>query len=184
MKNCEPIEVAKPTIVQHIKRKVGSVKYWVQGVIAKTGMALIRLSVGQSNYIDHAKREFEHLGWPGDCEMQETICNEVLDLLYLFADSGHSGSSAPYAIGLFKTLAAFEPIGPLTGKDSEWGESCWNDGTMQNKRCSHVFKEKDGRAYDINGKVFKESNGSCYTSRESRVYIEFPYVPKTEYVTV
>ena len=24
-----------------------------------------------SNLIDHAKKEFELLGWPGDCEMQK-----------------------------------------------------------------------------------------------------------------
>ena len=55
---------------------------------------------------------------------------------------------------------------------------------IQNHRCSHVFKGPDGRAYDINGRIFCESNGCCYTSRDCRVYIEFPYTPKCEYVDV
>ena len=57
--------------------------------------------------------------------------------------------------------------------------------TYQNKRFSRVFKEgKDGQAYDMQGKVFVEPDGCSYTSRDSRVYIEFPYVPHTEYVKV
>jgi len=47
-----------------------------------------------------------------------------------------------------------------------------------------VFKDADGRAYDIDGRVFREPNGCCYTSSDSRVYITFPYRPKTEYVDV
>ncbi len=67
-------------------------------------------------------------------------------------------------------------------KDDEWNEE---DGFFQNKRCSRVLKnEKDGQAYDIRGKVFVEPDGVSYTSRDSRVDIEFPYVPKTEYVNV
>lgn len=33
-------------------------------------------------------------------------------------------------------------------------------------------------------KVFVEPDGASYTSRDSRVYIEFPYTHKTEYVNV
>jgi len=47
-----------------------------------------------------------------------------------------------------------------------------------------VFKDETGEAYDINGKVFREPSGSCYTSFESRVPVTFPYTPTTEYVDV
>lgn len=149
-----------------------------------------------SNLRSHAMTEFRAAGWVDEhgkyCdEMQEMICNHVIKLLDVFADEGHSGSTAPYAINMFKTLASFEPIVPLTGEDWEWaevsemmGRKCW-----QNKRASNVFKDADGRAYDINGKVFWEWSGtkedpykSHYTCRESRVYVTFPYTPKTEYV--
>ena len=56
-----------------------------------------------------------------------------------------------------------------------------------------MFREQrdDGtwRAYDISGRVFREPNGSCWTgslneNMSSTVDVEFPYVPKTEYVDV
>lgn len=118
-------------------------------------------------------------------EMQAAICEHVLELLRVFSDEGHSGTTAPYTVNMFKKLAMFEPLVPLTGEDWEWNEV--GPGTFQNKRCSRVFKQADrfdGQAYDIEGKVFREPNGSCYTSADSRVPVTFPYTPKTEYVDV
>ncbi len=139
--------------------------------------------------------EFRAAGWCDengkfDDEMQEAICKHVLELLKVFSDEGHSGSSAPYAINVFKTLAMFEPLVPLTGEDWEWTEV--SDGTFQNKRCSHVFKQADrfdGQAYDIDGIIFynwyKNENGekskSYFTGKESCVPITFPYTPTKEY---
>ena len=81
-------------------------------------------------------------------------------------------------------MAAFEPWGPLTGEDHEWGEPINGDGTQQNRRCSHVFRDAEGRAYDIQGKVFTDPDGCSYTSQDSRVNVTFPYTPHTEYVDV
>lgn len=156
-----------------------------------------------SNYKSHAMTEFRAAGWLDDngnyCdEMQGMICNHVLALLDVFAGEGHSGYSAPYAINLFSTLAKFEPVVPLTGKDWEWNNVSDVSGRemYQNKRCGAVFKSPDcfdGQAYYLDGKVFWEwykSNEdgeifkSYYTGKDSRVPIEFPYTPKTEYVFV
>jgi len=138
------------------------------------------------NLIEHAKQEFRACGWIDaegkyDCEMQEAICADILALLEVFGNQGHSGTTAPYVIGRFKKLASFEPLVPLTGEDNEWNEI--SPGRYQNRRCSHVFKDGD-HAYDIEGKVFREPDGCCYTSRDSRVDVTFPYTPKTEYVDV
>ena len=54
----------------------------------------------------------------------------------------------------------------------------------QNNRASHVFKCSDGQAYDIEGKIFRDKAGHCYTNRDSRVDVTFPYTPKREYVDV
>lgn len=149
----------------------------------------------KSNYIEHAFREFQAVGWTDEKgkfndEMQEDICKHVLKLLKIFSREGHSGTSAPYAVDLFKTLALFKPIGPITGEDWEWVEV--GEGVFQNKRCSHVFKDSSG-AYDINGKIFCETHineetgkefKSCYTNKDSRVSVTFPYTPKREYVDV
>ena len=55
-----------------------------------------------SNLNEHAMREFRIAGWVDENgkwidDMQEAICNNVLKLLEVFADEGHSGSTAPYA---------------------------------------------------------------------------------------
>lgn len=157
-----------------------------------------------SRLVDHAKVEFRAAGWTDaegnfKDEMQKMLCEGVIKLLEVFSAEGHSGSSAPYALGLFDKLAKFEPIVPLTGEDWEWNEV--SDGVFQNKRCGHVFKQPDrfdGQAYDINGIVFYEWNErpldedeegypgtrrfkSHFTSRDSCVPVTFPYTPKTEY---
>lgn len=137
-----------------------------------------------SNLIKHAKREFLALGYkPDDPEEgpDKWIQENVLELLRVFSAQGHSGSSAPYAIGMFSKLAAFEPLCPLSGADDEWVEV--SPGLFQNNRCSHVFR-KDGEAYDIEGIIFREPNGCCYTSHESHVPVTFPYIPTSRYMDV
>lgn len=131
--------------------------------------------------VEFAKQEFDLLGWPGDDEMQQLMCENILELLDAFDKQGHSGFSANYAISYFTRLAKYEPISPLTGDDSEWIEI--GDNKYQNKRCFSVFKDENG-AYNIDGKVFREKDGSCFTNYYSRVEIAFPYIPKTEYVDV
>jgi len=143
-----------------------------------------------SNLLSHARAEFQAAGWMDKKgtytdEMQGDICEHVLDLLRVFSDEGHSGSTAPYTVNMFKKLAMFEPLVPLTGENWEWSDV--GNGVFQNKRCSRVFKQADrfdGQPYDLDGKVFREPNGSCYTSKDSMVPITFPYTPKTEYVDV
>ena len=83
----------------------------------------------------------------------------ILYMVKEFGKEDHSGYSASYAINLLNKLLRFEPLSPLSGDDSEWNEV--GHGVFQNKRCFHVFKDADGKAYDSNG----------------RGYIKFPYVP-------
>lgn len=138
-----------------------------------------------SNLIEHAKREFFRLGYkkPEDDEEgpNRWIQENVLELLKVFSDQGHSGMSAPFCISYFEKLVKFEPLSPLQGTDDEWIEVANN--LWQNTRCSHVFKD-DKKAYDIEGKIFREPDGVCYTSAESRVDVTFPYTPKSEYINV
>lgn len=143
-----------------------------------------------NNYERHAREEFRAAGWTDehgkfDDEWQEAICNHVLQLLDMFHGEGHSGTSAQYTINLFKTLASFRPIAPLTGEDWEWGhvyDHSETGPTYQNKRCSAVFKDNNG-AYDIEGIVFwdwhRDSEGkmhkSYFTGAGSSVPVTFPY---------
>lgn len=105
----------------------------------------------------------------------------VMKMIEVFSEEEHSGFSADLAINLFERVARFEPLTPLTGGDDEWNEC--GEGVWQNRRCPHVFRDENG-PYDIEGKIFRKPDGACFTSRDSRVQVTFPYVPKREYVDV
>lgn len=134
-----------------------------------------------SNLVEFAKRELASLSGE-DGPYGGMIAEAVLELVEKFSGQGHSGMSASMTINLFKRVAAFEPIGPLTGADDEWGEPTDFDGLRQNLRCFHVFRRPDGTAFDSNGRVFREPDGACFVNSESHVDISFPYTPKVEYV--
>lgn len=141
--------------------------------------------MAKSTLIAHAENELKALGMlDSGKEMNELMCQNILKLLKVFSEQGHSGMSGNYCLGLFNKLVNFEPLTPLTGEDWEWMDIGTQTGTLyQNIRCGRVFKDDDG-AYDIDGKVFEDASGSRYTSKDSRVKVTFPYTPKTEYVKV
>ena len=151
-----------------------------------------------SNMLKWAEQELRYAGYdindPEDGP-NRWLAEGTLELLKVFAGQGHSGSSAPYAVALFEKLAMWKPISPLTGEDDEWNDV--GKDTWQNRRNSAVFKENDGQAYWIEGRVFWEwatypeiDDGkpfkSHYTSRDSRVNIAFPWTQpdQREYVFV
>ena len=139
----------------------------------------------ESNYLKHARRELIALGYDLDQKEENPnkwIVEDLFELLKVFSKQGHSGNSAPYCVSIFKKLALFEPLCPLTGDYFEWNKI--DNDTWQNIRCGHVFKGADGKAYDTDGKIFREPDGCCYTSSDSYVFIKFPYVPKREYIDV
>lgn len=134
-----------------------------------------------------AERELDRIETDeDDGGMQEMMNTHILRMVRTFAREGHSGFSAGYAVSILAKLLRYEPLGPLTGDDSEWndigdmsGEPMW-----QNNRCSHVFKGADGRAYDIDGRVFIEPDGYGFTGQGSRVFIAFPYTPSRQEIPV
>jgi len=142
------------------------------------------------NMTTHAERELDIIGMKDEEGMNGMMRKHILHMIEEFAAEGHSGFSASYAIQCLEKLLRFEPLSPLMGTDDEWVEvSEYNGSPMwQNKRCSRVFKDETG-AYDIDGKVFWEwhtdEDGekvkTYFTSRDSRVYVTFPYVPTTVY---
>lgn len=147
-----------------------------------------------SNLLSHAQHELDRIGMTADSpdEINVAMRKHILYMIGEFADEGHSGFSASYAINIITKLMKFKPLTPLTGHDDEWnevsehmGQKCW-----QNKRHSSVFKNGDGEAYDIDGKAFwewampYEDGGqpykSYYTCRDSRVPVTFPYTVPDE----
>lgn len=141
-----------------------------------------------SNIELHAIREFKAAGY---MPLEQTekddpdrwIQEDILELIRVFSKQGHSGLSANYYIEVFSKLAKYELLVPLQGTEDEWVDVAHINGSplWQNNRCSHVFRDETG-VYDIEGKIFIEPDGCCYTNKDSRVYITFPYTPKREYV--
>lgn len=139
----------------------------------------------ESSLVSFAREELKRLedaaredGEP--CVMQQSVTKDVLEVLRVLSAQDHSGSSIGYTLNLVRKLAMFSPLTPLTGEDSEWMEV--GDGYFQNVRCGHVFKNAEGRAYDLDGYVTVDPNGCCYTGGGILCYIEFPYTPKTQYL--
>ena len=142
--------------------------------------------------LDYAKSELDLIGMTEDSEdeMNRAMRKHILHMVNEFAEEGHSGFSASYALNILKYLLSFKPLAPLTGADNEWNEV--GEGHWQNRRAPDVFKDKDG-AYWTDGLVFwewytdKETGEkfkSYFTNKESRVKIEsFPWVmpEKPEY---
>jgi hypothetical protein len=129
---------------------------------------------------DFAREELTRAGmFDKDSDYGGMLGDAVMKMVEQFADEGHSGFSASMAVSIFGKLAKYEPLTPLTGADDEWNEV--GNGTWQSRRCPHVFKDATG-AYDGTGRVFQDPDGSCWTNSDSRVYITFPYTPKTEIV--
>ena len=132
-----------------------------------------------SNLVDYAKEELKRIGMIDSGEpYNEEVAKAILDLIELFASQGHSGFTASYTVNAFKRLAMYKPLSPLTGKDNEWNEI--EPGFYQNKRYSAVFKEKDGKVYNIEGKIFTNDGEVWYTNKDSRIEITFPYIVPDE----
>lgn len=145
---------------------------------------ILNWAEGDSNIVKHMRAELP-AGDPEGDDMQKQMNDHLVMMGQLFALEGHSGFSAGYAIGALNKLLDFQPLGPLTGEDSEWTLLDYADEMKwQNKRCGSVFKRADGTAYHSDRKIFREPDGMCYTGKGSQVDITFPYIPEHVYVDV
>lgn len=155
----------------------------------------------KSNALSFAETELEILckSYP-DSENPPIIKDfipEILALVGKFGLSGQSGGSAPYVASAIsdavKKLCLFKPICDITGLDEEFGGGT-NEMT-QNKRCSALFRQTDGRCYYLDAITFKTQNGGTWSNESvklpdgstigSRQYVKsFPWKPKTFVINV
>lgn len=64
-----------------------------------------------SRLVDHANTELKRVGlFDKDSDYNGELGKDVLALITLFADQGHSGNSAEMARDLFYRLSNFEPL--------------------------------------------------------------------------
>lgn len=92
--------------------------------------------------VDHARRELELLGTKKeDPEMVECLLKAV----EAFAEYGHSGGSASWAIPVLNDLLQFKNLSPLTDNPMEWmqvGTDMW-----QSTRRADAFSPDKGKTY-------------------------------------
>ena len=151
-----------------------------------------KLTEEKSNLINHAEKELKLAGiHDKDADYGGMLYDAVMELVRVFSKQGHSGGSAGRVISLFKQVASYKNLIPLTGKDEEWNDiSDLSGGVLQNNRVSSVFKEKEtGKAYYLDAIIWRTQTGLTWTGKaeevSSRQYIKsFPFMPKTFYVDV
>lgn len=95
----------------------------------------------ESNLVKHARRELELLG------NGPMIDDHVLEIVKIFSEQGHSGSSAAYTINLINRLLSFEELAPLTNNPDEWYFVF--DGMWQNRRNPAAFSTDGGKTYTV-----------------------------------
>jgi hypothetical protein len=139
----------------------------------------------ESNSVRLARIELELLEKqaedPSDLEWQKMMTRDVLQVVQVISEQGHSGGSIGPFLNLVRKCALQENLTPLTGEDSEWSEV--GPAMWQNKRYSAVFKDDEGKAYDIEGYIGVDPDGWTYTGggKQTTCYIEFPYTKSRKY---
>ena len=128
--------------------------------------------------VKYAKRELARIGRDEE-GLQDLIDKNILDIVEMFSEQGHSGFSAGYALSVLERLLRYKPLTPLTGEPDEWNDT--GHGSKQNKRCFSVFLDGD-KAHDNDAIIVSDNGGiTWFTSGRFRKEVTFPYttpIPK------
>ena len=107
-----------------------------------------RKSSLDSKLYEHAERELKLAGLFGkDSDYEGMLGDAALELIDIFASQRHSGASANLTIRLFKKLAQYENLTPLTSDPTEWGDVSATMGRpmWQNRRNPSYFSDDGGK---------------------------------------
>ena len=98
------------------------------------------------NLVEHAKLELKLAG------IEPEYVGPILDMVRIFADMGHSGTSAEITATIVKDLLDYKNLIPLTDNPEEWthhGAEIWGEkgGIWQNVRNARAFSRDGGKHY-------------------------------------
>lgn len=99
-----------------------------------------------SNLLNHAKSELARINF-GD---EDTVV--MLDILDTFFKQWDSGGAVSAVAPILERLLAAKPLTELAGTPDEWFDIrlySSSNATHQNIRCSTVFLNENGTAYDM-----------------------------------
>lgn len=115
----------------------------------------------------------------------QSLRRDIVELCEAFEKNAGNISSmrAKATLKLFAKLASRLPLTELTGNDDEWqliffdkdAEPRDDDVMYVNKRCSRIFKRRDGSAFDTEAIVFSYDGKTWFRSKDSYKEITFPY---------
>lgn len=114
--------------------------------------------------MEYARKELPD---PDGDPWQQLINENILELVRVFSDQGHSETSGAYVRRALDKLLDWKPLSLLTGEEDEWSSHSEYDGVQQNNRCYSVFRGSDGGAYHAKGYVFHEPAGGGFSCRLS-----------------
>lgn len=142
-------------------------------------------TVTKTTFRSLMEREWDHLGWDREGEgMHPEIYADLAAMCDALEEQKHDAAHPGSARLLVKFLARVVdgiPFGPLSGDDAEWMSIKGHDDyVFQNVRCPRIFKDADGRAWDIQGVIVDFGNAQFQAQPKE---IAFPYIPATEVVS-
>lgn len=98
-----------------------------------------------SPLVAHARRELRLIG------EDQFVITGLLKVVRAFADMGHSGGSAPFAIAYLDKLLRFQPLSELTDDPAEWIDRHADGMTpvplWQSSRNPEAFSTDGGKTY-------------------------------------
>lgn len=114
--------------------------------------------------VEHAERELKLAGlFDKDSVYGGMLGESTMKLIRCFSEEGHSGMSASIQIDLFKRLASYKNLTPITDNPEEWmyiADERVDKPIYQNKRSSDLFSNDGGKTYysvDDKDRTIKQS---------------------------
>lgn len=97
------------------------------------------------NLVEHAKRELALIG------EDRGLADNLVEVVAKFAEFGHSGGSAPFAVSYLEKLLSFKPLSPITSDPAEWEDRSEMSGApmWQNVRDPRVFSPDGGKTWSL-----------------------------------
>lgn len=123
--------------------------------------------VKESKLCQHGLREM-NISAKNNCTIIEPMHFDIMTLLAVVSNQNHSHFSIHYMLNLFNRLVNYKVISPLKLNEDEWDYPD-NFGTCQNRRATHIFKEKTGEITDIY--AFNVKNDTIYTIEDDEFTI-------------
>lgn len=136
-------------------------------------------------YVEKELDKFFEVSSEEHYQYKDEIKGSLMRMLELYElESGYVGGvKSKILLKLFAKLATWFPLTALTGEDDEWEEikdpKEGDDAILyQNKRCSRVYKRRNGTCFDSQAVLFSLDGITWFRMAESNEDIkEFPYLP-------